>query len=42
MKNFDEWTKELLKDAFLQASKDDGEVLLKADENFVDDDFEEE
>ena len=42
MKNFDQWTEELLKDAFLQAAKDDREVLLNADEASADDDFEEE
>jgi hypothetical protein len=42
LKNFDQWTEELLKDAFLQAAKDDREVLLNADEASADDDFEEE
>ena len=42
MKNFDQWTEELLKDAFFQAAEDDEKVLLKTDEAFPDDDFEEE
>ncbi len=42
LKNFDQWTEELLKDAFLQASEDGTKVPLKADEALADDDFEEE
>ena len=42
LKNFDQWMEELLKDAFFQAAEDDRKVLLKADEAFADDDFEEE
>jgi hypothetical protein len=42
LKNFDEWTEELSKDVFPQTDQDDRKVLLKADEIFVDDDFEEE
>jgi len=42
VKNFDQWTEELSKDVFPQADEDDGKVLLKADEIFVEDDFEEE
>jgi hypothetical protein len=42
LKNFDHWTEELSKHAFTQADEDDRKALLKADEIFVDDDFEEE
>ncbi len=42
LKNFDQWTEELLKEAFFQAAQDDGKDPLKADEAFTDDDFEEE
>ena len=42
MKNFDQWTEELLKDAFFQAAEDNGKVPLKADEALADDDVEEE
>ena len=42
MKNFDQWTEELLKDAFFQAAADNEKVPLKADEALADDDFEEE
>jgi hypothetical protein len=42
LKTLDQWTEELLKDAFFQAAEDDRRVLLEADEAFADDDFEEE
>ncbi len=42
MKNYDQWTEELSKAVFVQTDEDDRKVLLKADEIFVDDDFEEE
>ena len=42
MKDFDQWTEELSKAVFVQPDEDDRKVLLKADEIFVDDDFEEE
>ena len=42
MKNFDQWTEELSKDVLPQADEDDRKGLLKADETFVEDDFEEE
>ena len=42
LKTLDQWAEELLKDAFFQAAEDDEKVLLKADEAFPEDDFEEE
>jgi hypothetical protein len=42
LKDFDQWTEELSKAVFVQTDEDDRKVLLKADEIFVDDDFEEE
>ena len=42
MKNLDQWMEELSKDVFTQADDDDRKVLFKADEIFVEDDFEEE
>jgi hypothetical protein len=42
VKNFDQWIEELSKDVFTQADEDDRKVLLKTDEIFVEDDFEEE
>jgi hypothetical protein len=42
LKNYDQWTEELSKAVFVQTDEDDRKVLLKADEIFVDDDFEEE
>jgi hypothetical protein len=42
VKNFDQWIEELSRDVFTQADEDDGKVLLKTDEVFVEDDFEEE
>jgi hypothetical protein len=42
LKTLDQWTEELLRDAFFQAAEDDTKVLLNADEAFADDDFEEE
>ncbi|MGB7572682.1 MAG: hypothetical protein WBN53_02380 [Thermodesulfobacteriota bacterium] len=42
MENFDQWTEALSRGVFTQADEDDRKVLLKADEIFVEDDFEEE
>jgi hypothetical protein len=42
LKNFDQWTEELAKDAFVRTDDRDGKVLSKTDDLFVDDDFEEE
>jgi trimethylamine:corrinoid methyltransferase-like protein len=42
LKNFDQWTEELAKDAFVRTDDEDRKVLSKTDEVFIDDDFEEE
>ena len=42
MKNFDQWTEELLKQVIVQTDEDNMKVLYKAKEIFVEDDFEEE
>ena len=42
MKNFDQWTEELSKEIFVRNDEDDMRILWKANEIFVDDDFEEE
>jgi hypothetical protein len=42
MKNFDQWTEELLKQVFVQTDEDNVKVLYKAKEIYVEDDFEEE
>jgi len=42
LKNFDEWTEQLAKGAFVRTDEEDRKVLLKADDLFVEDDFDEE
>ena len=42
MRNFDQWTKELSKQIVIRTEEQDTKTLCKADENLVDDDFEEE
>ena len=42
MRNFDQWTEELSKQIVIRADEQDTKTLCKADENLVNDDFEEE
>jgi len=42
VKNFDQWTEDLSKQVCLQMDEDNMKVLYKAQEIYVEDDFEEE
>ena len=42
LKNFDQWTEELARDALVRTDEEDGKVFLKTDDLFVEDDFDEE
>ena len=42
MKNFDQWMEELSKQIAIRSDEQDTKALWKAEENVVDDDFEEE
>ena len=42
MRNFDQWTEELSKQIVVRSDEEERKPLWKANENVVDDDFEEE
>ncbi|MGA2517727.1 MAG: hypothetical protein ABSG44_14405 [Thermodesulfobacteriota bacterium] len=42
MRNFDQWTEELARDAFVRTDEEDGKVFLKTDDLFIEDDFDKE
>jgi hypothetical protein len=42
VKNLDQWMEELSKEIFVRSDEDNMKILWKANEIFVDDDFEEE